>query len=93
MGAKDKPKTGGRKAGTQNKVNKTLLDMIEASGLDSPSQVLFNTMHNKETEPAVVLDCAKALLQYTEKKMPISQEISATIAPFAVKITSEDEKI
>ena len=60
-------KTGGRKKGTPNKRTAALAKEAEAFGL-SPRQVLLKYMNDPSQPDAVILDCAKALMPYTEAR-------------------------
>ena len=67
-------KFGGRTKGTPNKTSKKINDICDASGKLKPAEYLLETMHDEATTEATRLDCAKALLPYTDRKMPTEIE-------------------
>ena len=62
----------GRPKGGLNKQTKELQALMY--GPKGPFKTLLDKMNAKGTAENVVIDCAKALLQYTNKKMPVEME-------------------
>lgn len=85
---KGTPKTGGRVAGTPNKTSRKINELCDANGKLKPAEYLLKTMHDEATDENVRLDCAKALLPYTDRKMPT--EIEQTNKS-EIEALSEDE--
>ena len=67
-------KSGGRKAGTPNKTSRKIAEICEANGELKPAEYLLSLMHSKQTDEDVKIECAKHLLPYTDRKMPIAVE-------------------
>ena len=67
-------KSGGRKKGTTNKTSRKVAEICDASGELKPAEYLLKVMHDKKTEQAVKIECAKHLLPYTDRKMPTEIE-------------------
>ena len=86
-------KKGGRVKGSVNKTSRQIAEICEANGELKPAEYLLKVMHSKETEQSVKIECAKHLLPYTDKKMPISQEIDQNIMfPEAIDIQFTEPK-
>lgn len=85
---KGTPKTGGRVAGTPNKTSRKINEICDADGKLKPAEFLLKTMHDENTAENIRLECAKALLPYTDRKMPT--EIEQTNMN-AYEALSEDE--
>jgi len=67
-------KLGGRKKGSINLNTKVVNDLTY--GPQGPFHYLILKMNDEDTEESVKMDCAKALLQYTNRKKPVESEIS-----------------
>jgi len=65
-------KFGGRQKGSLNKATKELNELT--FGPNGPFKTLLKKMQNKNTKESVVIDCAKALLKYTNRAMPTEIE-------------------
>jgi len=65
-------KVGGRKLGGKNL--KTLELEALAIGVKGPFRTLLELMNNPDTPQSVIVDCAKALLPFVNRKQPVAFE-------------------
>jgi len=87
---KGQKKTAGRVKGTKNKATVELEAL--ADGESGPFRTLLNKMNDPTSSDAIVIDCAKALLAFTNRKQPIAVEADVK-AKMVVTLLKLDEDL
>ena len=86
------PKTGGRKAGTPNKLNATARALMEQFGFD-PLKGMISIAIDADQEPAIRARMYAELAQYAYPKLRAMELTGAAGGPIAVDVTSEKESL
>lgn len=68
----------GRKKGSLNKKNRTIIEMVEASGLD-PIEVMLKLM--ADPDKSIAMMAAKEVAQYIYSKRPQGIHVSGSLTP------------
>lgn len=95
MGAPGGPKTGGRKKGTPNKVDKELLDRIELAVAEEgcPLRVLLKIANGKiESDPSTRMKAAGEACKYVypQKKIVDGQVMMVQATRPLINLTDEE---
>jgi hypothetical protein len=90
---KGKEKTGGRKKGSLNKNNQTVLEQCAATG-QTPLDFLIEQMRNEENPKDFRADCANKAAPYIHRKMPMAIEKEITnLFPDTLQVEFIDSKV
>jgi len=83
-------KFGGRQKGSLNKQTKEMQALM--FGPKGPFKTLLNKMNSKKSTEAEKIDCAKALLKFTNSPMPVQIEADVN-ASMTVTLIPGDEDV
>lgn len=89
---KGKPKTGGRKPGTPNRITVAVREQLEASNCN-PISVLIRVMRSSKTEPALKVRVAAELARYCYPQLRSIELRTPPGSPLEVNVVSARESL